>query len=56
MGQRQGFRPGNATFRDLTDNQGSKACVLEKPERFSVWGKIHLQQLSNDTARNGKLP
>jgi len=40
-------------WRDLTDNQGKSLC-LEEPERF-VWGKIHLQQLSNDTARNGKL-
>jgi len=39
-------------WRDLIEKQN---CVLEEPERFSVWGKIHLQQLSNDTARNGKL-
>ncbi|NJP11550.1 MAG: hypothetical protein HC866_20485 [Leptolyngbyaceae cyanobacterium RU_5_1] len=35
-------------WRDLTDNQGKACVLLEEPERFSVWGKIRLEQLSSD--------
>lgn len=44
-----------AFWRDLTDNQGKGCVLLEEPERFSVWGKIRLSQLSN-AAGNGKGP
>jgi hypothetical protein len=43
-----------AFWRSLTDNR-RKACVLlEEPERYSVWGKIRLEQLSNDTGNHSK--
>ncbi|MBD0262222.1 MAG: hypothetical protein ICV78_05675 [Tolypothrix sp. Co-bin9] len=43
-----------ALWRELTDNRG-KACVLvEEPERYSVWGKIRLEQLDSDTGSHSK--
>lgn len=41
-----------AFWRDLTDNQGKGCVLLEEPERFSVWGKIRLSQLSNAAGEN----
>lgn len=43
-----------ALWRNLTDNQGKACVLLKEPQRFSVWGKIRLQQ-QNDTLRNAKL-
>jgi len=46
-------------WRDLTDNQGKACVLLEEPERFSVWGKIRLDQLEHDgdaTAGNALPP
>ncbi|MDJ0737053.1 MAG: hypothetical protein QNJ47_23795 [Nostocaceae cyanobacterium] len=41
-----------ALWRDFTDNRG-KACVLvEEANRFSIWGKIRLEQLDADTEEN----
>lgn len=37
-----------AFWRDLTDNQGKACVLLEEPERYSVWGKIRLEQLTSD--------
>ncbi|MBD2079536.1 Npun_F0813 family protein [Leptolyngbya sp. FACHB-17] len=37
-------------WRDLTDNQGKACVLLEEPERCSVWGKVRLEQLSQDAA------
>ena len=37
-------------WRDLTDNRGKACVLLEEPERFSVWGKIQLEQSSAETA------
>jgi len=34
-----------AFWRELTDNQGKACVLLEEPERYSVWGKIRLEQL-----------
>ncbi|MBD2020870.1 hypothetical protein H6F43_11830 [Leptolyngbya sp. FACHB-36] len=34
-----------AFWRDLTDNQGKACVLLEEPERYSVWGKIRLEQM-----------
>ena len=36
-------------WRDLTDNRGKACVLLEEPERFSVWGKIQLEQASGET-------
>ncbi|MBD2445724.1 hypothetical protein H6G76_00880 [Nostoc sp. FACHB-152] len=41
-------------WRDLTDNRGKACVLLEEPERFSVWGKIRLEQLEGDTGGHGK--
>jgi hypothetical protein len=41
-----------ALWRDLTDNRGKACVLLEEPDRFSIWGKIRLEQ-SEDT--NGKV-
>ncbi|MBD2569364.1 Npun_F0813 family protein [Anabaena lutea] len=38
-----------ALWRSLTDNRGKACVLLEEPERYSVWGKIRLEQLDNDT-------
>lgn len=37
-----------AFWRDLTDNQGKACVLLEEPDRYSVWGKIRLEQLDAD--------
>lgn len=37
-------------WRDLTDNRGKACVLLEEPERFSVWGKIQLERVSEETA------
>ncbi|MEO1127268.1 MAG: Npun_F0813 family protein, partial [Cyanobacteria bacterium J06639_16] len=34
-----------ALWRDLTDNKGKACVLLEEPERFSVWGKVRLDQI-----------
>lgn len=35
-------------WRDLTDNQGKACVLLEEPDRYSVWGKIRLEQFANE--------
>jgi len=42
-----------AFWRDLTDNRGKACVLLEEPDRYSVWGKVRLEQLGvegNDAA------
>lgn len=41
-----------ALWRDLTDNQGKACVLLEEPERYSVWGKIRLEQLAEEGGAN----
>jgi len=36
-----------AFWRDLTDNQGKACVLLEETERYSVWGKVRLEQQAN---------
>jgi len=43
-----------ALWRELTDNRGKACVLLEEPERFSVWGKIRLEQLGSDTGGHRK--
>jgi hypothetical protein len=43
-----------ALWRDLTDNRGKACVLLEEPDRFSVWGKIRLEQIGNDTGSHSK--
>jgi hypothetical protein len=37
-------------WRDLTDNRGKACVLLEEPDRYSVWGKVRLDQLANEEA------
>jgi hypothetical protein len=37
-----------SSWRDLTDNRGKACVLLEEPERFSIWGKIRLDQLATE--------
>jgi len=44
-------------WRDLTDNRGKACVLLEEPDRFSVWGKVRLDQLvSEDASLDAKSP
>ena len=38
-----------ALWRDLTDNQGKACVLLEEPDRYSIWGKVRLDQLTHET-------
>ena len=40
-------------WRDLTDNRGKACVLLEEPERFSIWGKIRLDQPDADEGQGG---
>ena len=42
-------------WRDLTDNQGKFCILLEETERFSVWGKIRVEQLGSDEDTSGQI-
>jgi hypothetical protein len=42
-----------AFWRDLTDNRGKACVLLEEPDRYSVWGKIKIEQLGDDTSGAG---
>ena len=37
-----------AFWRELTDNQGKACVLLEEPERYSVWGKVRLENLTSE--------
>ncbi|GAB4380712.1 MAG: hypothetical protein Kow00121_37510 [Elainellaceae cyanobacterium] len=39
-----------AFWRDLTDNRGKACVLLEEPERYSVWGKVRLDQNANGSS------
>ncbi|MFN6569827.1 Npun_F0813 family protein [Dendronalium sp. ChiSLP03b] len=43
-----------ALWRELTDNRGKACVLLEEPDRFSVWGKVRLDQLGSDTGGHSK--
>jgi len=45
-----------ALWRDLTDNKGKACVLLEEPQRFSVWGRVRLDQIHtapNDNSSAG---
>ncbi|MBO9998984.1 MAG: hypothetical protein J7641_08260 [Cyanobacteria bacterium SID2] len=42
-----------AFWRDLTDNRGKACVLLEEPDRYSVWGKVRLEQIGEDPAASG---
>jgi hypothetical protein len=39
-----------ALWRDLTDNKGKACVLLEEPQRFSVWGRVKIDQMHSDPA------
>ncbi|MBD0334732.1 MAG: hypothetical protein ICV62_04530 [Cyanobacteria bacterium Co-bin13] len=36
-------------WRDLTDNKGKACVLLEEPDRFSIWGKVRLDQFEEES-------
>ncbi|MEY3299970.1 MAG: hypothetical protein RLZZ597_3230 [Cyanobacteriota bacterium] len=42
-----------ALWRDLTDNRGKACVLLEEPDRFSIWGKIRLDQIDSEDGLGG---
>ncbi|MGB3616254.1 MAG: Npun_F0813 family protein [Elainellaceae cyanobacterium] len=42
-----------ALWRELTDNRGKACVLLEEAERYSIWGKIRLDQLDDNSDDNG---
>ncbi|MBF2066116.1 MAG: hypothetical protein IGS39_17110 [Calothrix sp. C42_A2020_038] len=38
-----------ALWRELTDNRGKACVLLEEPDRYSVWGKVRVEQINADT-------
>lgn len=44
-----------AFWRDLTDNRGKACVLLEEPDRYSIWGKIRLEQLANEAGSDAKF-
>jgi hypothetical protein len=42
-------------WRDLTDNQGKFCVLLEETERFSVWGKIRVEQLGSEEDTSSRI-
>ena len=44
-----------AFWRDLTDNRGKACVLLEEPDRYSIWGKIRLEQLATDAGSDLKI-
>ena len=42
-------------WRDLTDNQGKFCILLEETKRFSVWGKIRMEQLGSEEDASGQI-
>ncbi len=42
-------------WRDLTDNRGKVCVLLEEPDRYSVWGKIRLDQLGTEVGPDSKV-
>lgn len=42
-------------WRDLTDNQGKFCVLLEESERFSVWGKIRVEQLGSEEDTSSRI-
>jgi hypothetical protein len=41
-----------ALWRDLTDNKGKACVLLEEPQRFSVWGRVKLDQLHTEASNS----
>lgn len=44
-----------AFWRELTDHRGKACVLLEEPDRYSVWGKIRLEQLGTEVGPDSKI-
>ncbi|HBE18523.1 MAG TPA: hypothetical protein DEG17_13010 [Cyanobacteria bacterium UBA11149] len=44
-----------AFWRDLTDNRGKACVLLEEPDRYSVWGRIRIEQIGNEIGLDVKI-
>jgi hypothetical protein len=44
-----------AFWRELTDNRGKACVLLEESDRYSVWGKVRLEQIGNDGLVDTKI-
>jgi hypothetical protein len=44
-----------AFWRDLTDNRGKVCVLLEEPDRYTVWGKVRLEQLGAEGSHDAKI-
>jgi len=44
-----------ALWRELTDNRGKACVLLEETERYSIWGKIRLDQLDDGSGDDGSV-
>jgi hypothetical protein len=44
-----------ALWRDLTDNKGKACVLLEESDRFSIWGKVRLDQFEEE-AYSAEVP
>ncbi|PZU98748.1 MAG: hypothetical protein DCE90_02750 [Pseudanabaena sp.] len=44
-----------ALWRDLTDNKGKACVLLEEPQRFSVWGRVKLDQVPMVTSTSSSV-
>jgi hypothetical protein len=43
-----------ALWRELTDNRGKACVLLEEADRYSVWGKVRVEQITNETEDHTK--
>lgn len=44
-----------AFWRDLTDHRGKVCVLLEEPDRYTVWGKVRLEQLGTEAGPDTKV-
>jgi hypothetical protein len=53
-GAKQG-EEAKAFWRDLTDHRGKVCVLLEEPDRYSVWGKVRLEQLGTEAGPDTRV-
>ncbi len=44
-----------ALWRELTDNRGKACVLLEEIERYSIWGKVRIDNLGNDSSKRQNI-
>jgi hypothetical protein len=45
-----------ALWRELTDNQGKACVLLEEENRYSIWGKVRVEQLISEMDAPARRP